>query len=273
MSTRTAVLVSITTLLAFAVSAHAKPVQWTLQDVTLVDTTTFTSFDGESYPTGFYGMSFTASGSFVYDATTHVVQDWDITVRSSPGLSGLPLVNDDRFCQILQGCNLASWSAAQFTSEFAGPFTGDSFTFSHNGGSPASTFRLELDVFKLPDSGMVAPFPYPLIYGHGGALAFGLGEFESTVTGGSLSGAVVPEPAIALGIALGMALWAGRNRIRGRRSRFLLRASVYRGRAGILAPSIREALVVRAQRAVVEAALGEHQPGRRAARGTLAAER
>jgi hypothetical protein len=172
-----------------------------LQDVTLVDTTAlnFPGFGG--YPEASYGRKYNASGSFVYDATTHSVQDWNITAAS------LPLSNDEGRCLNLPACNHASWSAAEFTLEFAGTFTGDSFTFSHSEGSPASNFSLELDVFKLPDSGTVVP----LIYGRGGTVQFGLAEFSSMVTGGSLSGAVVPEPAIGLGIVLGTVLWAGRN--------------------------------------------------------------
>src|SRR6476646_6557306 len=139
MNTRT-VLVSVTALFVFAVPVHARPVQWTLQDVTLVDTTAlnFPGFGG--YPETSYGRRYNASGSFVYDATTHSVQDWNITA------AGLPLASDEGLCLNLPGCTHASWSAAEFTLEFAGTFTGDSFTFSHSEGSPASNFSLELDV-------------------------------------------------------------------------------------------------------------------------------
>src|SRR5262249_9459141 len=152
-----------------------------------------------------YGETFTASGSFLYDATTHSVQDWHITADPPVyKLFGRDLrFANDETCLIISGCNYATWSPAQVT------FTADSFTFSHSDGSPAKTWDLELDVFTPldPDAGGVVP----LIYGRGGASQGGLEEFSSIVTGGRLTGTVVPEPAIGLGIALGTMLWVGRK--------------------------------------------------------------
>src|SRR5262245_28912648 len=64
MNRQTAVLASISALLAFAVPVHARLIKWTLQDVTLVGTTV----DDIGLPSFGYGETFTASGSFLYDA-------------------------------------------------------------------------------------------------------------------------------------------------------------------------------------------------------------
>jgi hypothetical protein len=127
--------IGIFLLFAVSVPCHAALLTWTLHDVTLQEA------DNSVDP----GHRFSASGSFVYDAQTRLVTNWNILVDSE----------STRFAPDVP-CSLPG--CTNTAERFPGPDPGtDEFLFEHldasAGGSPDFTLITPL----LTDSGGTKP--------------------------------------------------------------------------------------------------------------------
>jgi hypothetical protein len=179
--TNTAMVVSaLSALVLPALPSHAELLTWTLDGVTLQ----VTSEGG--IPTS-NGGSFTEAGSLVYDAQTHIVQDWNIT--GDGRAFGLDLAKNGVCDNPPEPCQVAQWSAGSIPGS-------DHFLFSRV-GTPAGSYDLEFSVPRLTDSGGIKT----LIAGS--FTEGGIAEFTSQLTAGRL--VAVPEPSLtAAYLALGV---------------------------------------------------------------------
>jgi len=147
--------------------SHAALVTWLLEGVMLRETES--SFDP--------GNVFSAKGSFVYDAQSHAVVDWDITTIEHHFAPGTP-------CLAVTCTNTAN--------RFPGPFAGtDDLIFAQNGISAGTTPVLGLVTPELTDAGGTKV----LVTGAGGYARGSAGAIFSEVIAGSL--VAVPEPAVS----------------------------------------------------------------------------
>jgi hypothetical protein len=178
-------------LLLSAVSpcGHAALITWDLHDVTLEET------QSSAQP----GRRFSATGSFVYDAQTHLVSAWRIAV------DGLVQFAPDVPC-VLPGCS----NTAQ---QFPGPNPGtDELLFEHNDASPAASPTFTLIAPTLTDAGGTKSLIN--VPGFAGYAQGGAGAVFADVIFGSIS--AVPEPGMAACIAIGLAAALGGIRRRTR---------------------------------------------------------
>jgi len=161
---RLSLMVCAFLLAAASIPSQGALVKWALTDVTL-----------RGLPSNNDNRTYTAVGSFLYDAQSQTVEDWGIVTKED--------TNPQTFIFT---------PALQNASASRTPGPPDSFTFTN-----ASGF-LTLVTPPLTDAGGTQQ----LVGGH----LFGAFDFaDADVTGGSLTGTVVPEPTSTACMAFGIA--------------------------------------------------------------------
>ena len=169
----TAAALSVVVLgqIAMALSSHAALVTWTLDDVRLTRI-------GGNQPI------YSATGSFLYDASNQSIPDWSITLHhidtGEPFSSFEPV--DPSNCQRAPApCGLADRAPGPVPAS-------DTLNFRHDGGTPVSMRHLTLIAPQLTDAGGIKPLllDFGAGFGQGGITPFD----PATITAGRLIGEI-----------------------------------------------------------------------------------